>query len=73
MDVSGQCHTLAVLYSRERTASTLWIAGWVSLRAGLGEEARGKNSLSLLGIKPRSSGMYSNTILTELLQLLIVQ
>jgi hypothetical protein len=27
----------------ERTYSTHWIGGWVSLRAGLGTEVRGKN------------------------------
>jgi hypothetical protein len=68
--MSGQRHALATIYSGERTASTHWIGGWVGLRAGLNTEAREKNPLSLPGIETRSFSLQSDTILTELPQLL---
>jgi hypothetical protein len=55
MGVSGQYHTLALLYPTENTPSTHWIAGWVSLTAGLDTEGERKNHLPLLGIEPQSS------------------
>jgi hypothetical protein len=42
MGVSGQRHATDALYTRERTAGTCWIGGWVGLRAGLNTEAREK-------------------------------
>jgi hypothetical protein len=52
----------------ERTSGTHWIRGRVGLRTGL-DTARGKNSLTLPGIEPRSSSLQSDTTLTELRQL----
>jgi hypothetical protein len=40
--VSGQRQAPADFYPREMTSLTLWIGGWVDLRAGLDTEARGK-------------------------------
>jgi hypothetical protein len=40
--VSGERHAPAALYPYERTPGTHWIGGWVSLRAGLDTDARGK-------------------------------
>jgi hypothetical protein len=42
MGVSGQRHTPAALYPRERTPGIHLVGGWVGLRAGLDIEARGK-------------------------------
>jgi hypothetical protein len=67
--MSCQRHALAPLYSLERDPGTQWIGGWV----GLGTEARGKNPLPLPEIQPRSSNMYSDTILTELPRLPRIQ
>jgi hypothetical protein len=42
MGVSGQHHTLAMLYLQEMTHGTHWTGGWAGLRSGLDTEARGK-------------------------------
>jgi hypothetical protein len=42
MGVSGQHHTLAMLYPGERTPGTHWIGGWMGPRAGLDAGARRK-------------------------------
>jgi hypothetical protein len=59
--VSGQPHARTAIYPR----GTHWIGGWVGLRSCLR-----KNPLPLSGIEPRSSSLYSDTILAELPQLL---
>jgi hypothetical protein len=67
-EVSGQRHSPAGLYPRTRTQS---IGGRIGLTAYLDTEARGKNSLPLLGIEPHSSSLQLGTILTGLPQLQI--
>jgi hypothetical protein len=57
--VSGQRHTWAALYRRWKTRGTHWIRDWVSLRAGVDTEARGKIR-SFPGIEPRSSSLQSD-------------
>jgi hypothetical protein len=42
MGVSGQCHTPAALYLREKTPGTHCTRGWVGPRVGLDREVRGK-------------------------------
>jgi hypothetical protein len=54
MGVSGQRHTLAVLYPGERTPGTHCTGGWVGPRAGLDTEARGKIFSALPGRPARS-------------------
>jgi hypothetical protein len=54
--VSGQRHAPAELYPRERTPGTHCTGGWVSPKAGLDTEARGKILSPLPGIEPRSPG-----------------
>jgi hypothetical protein len=44
MGVSGQRHAPAALYPGERTPGTHWTGGWMSLRAGLDTEVKGKIS-----------------------------
>jgi hypothetical protein len=55
MEVSGQRHVSAALYTGELTPSTHCTGGWVGLRAGLDTEAREETLLPLPGIEPRSS------------------
>jgi hypothetical protein len=52
----------------KRIPGTQWIGGWVSARAGLDTEVRGKILLPLPGIEPRLPGrpVHSQTLLTEL-------
>jgi hypothetical protein len=57
---------MAALYPTPRPH---WIGGWVVLTAGLDTK---ENALPLSGIEPRLSGLWSDTILTELLQLLLL-
>jgi hypothetical protein len=56
----------------ERTPGTHCTGCWVRGRDDLNTEARGKNYLPLPGIEPRQSSPQSNTILTELPQLLYI-
>jgi hypothetical protein len=51
--VSGQRHAPAALYPRGKASGTHCTGGWVSLRAGLDTQARGKTRLSPPGIEPR--------------------
>jgi hypothetical protein len=67
--VSGQSHAPAALYPRIRTPGTHCTGGWVDIRTGLDTEARGKHPLPLQSTEPRSSSLYSDTILTELPQI----
>jgi hypothetical protein len=68
--VSGQRHTPAALYPRERTPGSRWIEGMVGLGAGLDTEDR-ENPFSSAGDRnPFVQAVgYSNTTLTELPQL----
>jgi hypothetical protein len=40
MRVSGQRHAPAALYPRESTPLTLWVGGWMGLRASLDTEEK---------------------------------
>jgi hypothetical protein len=57
MGMSDQRHATAVLYLRDRTPGTHCVGGWVSLRAGLDTEARGKIISPLPGIEPGFSSL----------------
>jgi hypothetical protein len=48
----GQSHASAVLRPRKGIPITHRIGGWVGIRGGVEAEARGKNSVPLLGIEP---------------------
>jgi hypothetical protein len=50
--MSGRRHASAALYPWERTPSTHWIGGWVSLRAGLDTQARVKIPCLCWGLNP---------------------
>jgi hypothetical protein len=50
--VSGQRHTLAMLYPRGKDPGSHWIGCWVGLRAGLVIEARGKTLCLCWGSNP---------------------
>jgi len=73
MGVSGQLHASAALYPGKKTPCTHSTGGLVGPRSGLDTEVRGKILCLGLGSKPdrRSSSPESDTILTELLLLLL--
>jgi hypothetical protein len=50
--MSGQCHVPAALYPQKRTPGTHLIGGWVSLRACVATEDRGKILCVCRGSKP---------------------
>jgi hypothetical protein len=63
--MSGQHHATAALYPQEWTPGIHWIRCWVALRSDLDTETE-ENALLLSEIEPRSSSMYSDTVLTAL-------
>jgi hypothetical protein len=69
--VNGLRQALAAFNPRERTPFTHWIGGWVDLRDGLDTAAKG-NILCLCLVLLWFSSLYSDTILPELPQLLIM-
>jgi hypothetical protein len=65
--MSGRRHAPAALYTLERTPGTHWIGDWVGL-SWSGHRGYRKNPLP--ETEPRSSSLWSVTILTELPRLL---
>jgi hypothetical protein len=65
--MSGQRHAPARFTPMEKTPDTHWIGGWVSLRAGMDTEARGKFLYFCRGSNP-CRPTCSQTLLTELPQ-----
>jgi hypothetical protein len=59
-------------YPQGTPPSTHWAGGWMGFRSGLDTEAR-ENYLHLPGIEARSTSLQSDTILTELSQMEIIQ
>jgi hypothetical protein len=66
--VSGQLHAPAALYHRGKDPRYP-LDGLHSRSRQIGY---GKNNLSLAGIEPQSSNLYSDTTMSELTQLLVV-
>jgi hypothetical protein len=59
MRVSGQCHSLAMLYPQGRDPGTHWTGGWVGPRTSLDTEARGKILFLCWGSNPNRPAIQS--------------
>jgi hypothetical protein len=72
--VSGQRHAPAAFYPREGIPSTHWTGGRLAgPQSWSGRRDSRNNSLPLPGIESRSYSLESDTILTELPQLLRIK